>query len=51
MWKQAFKQGAPGIFDGSVKQKPDNNDELIQRLYAQIGELKVANDWLKKKLS
>jgi transposase len=51
MWKQAFKQGASGIFDGSVKQKPDNNDELIQRLYAQIGELKVANDWLKKKLS
>ena len=50
-WKQTIKQNASGIFDGSIKQKPDNNDELIQRLYAQIGELKVANDWLKKKLS
>jgi hypothetical protein len=26
----------------------DNKEQLIQTLYAQIGELKVANDFLKK---
>jgi len=50
-WKQAFKQNASLIFESSPKSKPGNNDELLQQLYAQIGELKVANDWLKKKLS
>lgn len=50
-WKQAFKQNASLIFENNNKPKFNNNDDLIQQLYAQIGELKVANDWLKKKLS
>ncbi len=49
-WKQVFKQNASLVFESNPKPKPNNDDELIQQLYAQIGELKVANDWLKKKL-
>ena len=36
------KEGAGSVFD--------EKEQLIQALYAQIGELKVANDFLKKKL-
>ena len=50
-WKQSFKENSSIIFEGSIKPKSDKSEELIQQLYAQIGELKVANDWLKKKLS
>lgn len=49
-WKKAFREKASVVFETESKSKPDKNDELIQQLYAQIGELKVANDWLKKKL-
>jgi len=47
-WKKAFKENASIIFDTENKSKPEKTDDLIQQLYAQIGELKVANDWLKK---
>lgn len=50
-WKKAFKENASLVFETENKSKPDKTDALIQQLYAQIGELKVANDWLKKKLS
>ncbi|NCC70609.1 hypothetical protein EOM09_03430 [bacterium] len=50
-WKKAFKENASLIFETESKSKPEKTDDLIQQLYAQIGELKVANDWLKKKLS
>lgn len=49
-WKKAFKENASVVFESENKTKPDKTEELIQQLYAQIGELKVANDWLKKKL-
>lgn len=47
-WKKAFKENASLIFETESKSKPEKTDDLIQQLYAQIGELKVANDWLKK---
>lgn len=49
-WKKSFKDNASVVFEAESKQKKDTNEALIQQLYAQIGELKVANDWLKKKL-
>jgi transposase len=39
---QVFERGA-----GSGKSEPEDNSE---KLYAQIGQLKVENDFLKKKL-
>ena len=43
---------AATVFDkeGSTATDTADKDQLIQLLYAQIGELKVANDFLKKKL-
>lgn len=35
---------------GDGKQDNKDQDKLIKEIYAQIGELKGSNDWLKKKL-
>jgi len=48
-WKGTLKQGATDLFNGNRKKMKDNNEELIQELYRQIGQLKVELDWLKKK--
>ena len=49
-WKKDFMNNAPVIFEKEGEQNNGNQEELIQSLYAQIGQLKVANDFLKKKL-
>ena len=49
LWKaQAIKQFGSLFSTETHKESADHID--IQLLYAQIGELKVANDFLKKKL-
>lgn len=49
-WKKEFVAKASGVFDKGGNRDIVDNEQLIQALYAQIGELKVANDFLKKKL-
>lgn len=50
-WKQELLKGAVEFF-GKKNGKPDNGQaEKIENLYKSIGELKVENDWLKKKLA
>lgn len=49
-WKKEFLNNMPLVFEKEGAQVNDSKDQLIQTLYAQIGELKVANDFLKKKL-
>lgn len=49
-WKKEFLQKSSVIFEKESSREDANNEQLIQTLYAQIGELKVANDFLKKKL-
>jgi transposase-like protein len=49
-WKKAFISNASAVFEQEKQSPVVDNEALIQTLYAQIGELKVANDWLKKKL-
>lgn len=47
-WKKEALEGLPEIF--SKKSNKNNNDkQLTDDLYKQIGQLKVENDWLKKK--
>jgi transposase len=47
-WKREFLNNSSAVFD---KEQPSADKEgLIQALYAQIGEQKVAIDFLKKKL-
>jgi hypothetical protein len=48
MWKKEFLENASQAFD-KVHRKP-KEDENVAKLYETIGQLKIENDWLKKKL-
>jgi transposase-like protein len=50
-WKKEFLGNAQVVFEKDGTSSENGHVELVQSLYAQIGELKVANDFLKKKLS
>ncbi len=50
-WKKEFLSNASVVFEKEGVGKQSDGEELAQALYAQIGELKVANDFLKKSLS
>jgi transposase-like protein len=49
-WKKATLDALPGFFGQSAERKKQDDDALQDRLYRQIGQLQVENDWLKKKL-
>jgi transposase-like protein len=49
-WKKEGTEHLHKVFS-SEKNKTDKTEKLIDELYKQIGQLKVDNDWLKKKLS
>ena len=48
MWRKQFLDNSSLLFDNNTKGDKDEKEVLIKELYSQIGELKVANDWLKK---
>jgi putative transposase len=50
-WKKQFFESLPQIFDNSKQSSGDQQEELTNQLYQQIGQLKVELDWLKKKSS
>lgn len=51
-WKRHFMDNSEVAFDrpGTEDGKTAEQEKLIEQLYAQIGQLKVENDFLKKKL-
>ena len=49
-WKRALLEGAADIFDQGQKSRKQTETQ-IDDLYRQIGQLKVENDFLSKKLS
>lgn len=50
-WKREFLANAAQLFDKENKHiEQENQEKKLQELYAQIGQLKVENDFLKKKL-
>ncbi len=49
-WKKEFLNNSGAVFEKEGKSPSEDKDQLIQALYAQIGEQKVAIDFLKKKL-
>jgi transposase len=51
-WKRYFMDNSDAAFErpGSEDGKNAEQEKLIEQLYAQIGQLKVENDFLKKKL-
>ena len=48
-WKKEVQKGTPGIFSGAIVHKSEQDEALKEKLYSQIGQLKVEVDWLKKK--
>jgi transposase len=50
-WKREFLANASQLFDKENKHlEQEDQEKKLQELYAQIGQLKVENDFLKKKL-
>jgi transposase len=48
-WKREMAEGAASIF-GDQHQKKGNDETLVAKLYQQIGQLKVENDFLESRL-
>ena len=49
MWKKLALDSMPGVFSNRRERDLKAEAELSDRLYQQIGQLKVELDWLKKK--
>lgn len=48
-WKKQLLEESSDIFSNGRKQQAENVEEERDRLFSQIGRLKVEVDWLKKK--
>lgn len=48
-WKKVLLAQAPRIFDSKRAAKADDPSASPERLYSEIGRLKMELDWLKKK--
>ena len=48
-WKKETIEGLPGVLS-TAKKKGNDDQKLTEVLYQKIGQLKVENDWLKKKM-
>jgi len=48
-WKRQAQEGLAGVFDHSSNRRECAQEELVDQLYQQIGQLKVELDWLRKK--
>lgn len=49
-WKKQLQAGMKDVFSSSRKKEDRDTDKLQDRLYQEIGKLKVELDWLKKKV-
>lgn len=47
-WKNEFLEKVDSVFDSKGKSSDQDQDVDVEKLYAQIGQLKVENDFLKK---
>ena len=48
-WKQRLVAGASDLFTGGIDRAAAQEAQLRDRLYQEIGQMKVELDWLKKK--
>lgn len=49
LWKKEIQEQAKTLFEGKRGPKPMAEHQEPERLYSEIGKLKVELDWLKKK--
>ncbi|CAE6867904.1 hypothetical protein R69746_08221 [Paraburkholderia aspalathi] len=50
-WKKEIQERAAALFEAKRGPKPADDQGAPERLYGEIGRLKMEVDWLKKKLS
>ena len=50
-WKKEIQERAAALFEVKRGPKPVDAESAPERLYGEIGRLKMEVDWLKKKLS
>lgn len=50
LWKKQLLDALPDLFSRRRDKDHKSQEELTDRLYQQIGQLKVELDWLKKKV-
>jgi len=50
IWKKEFLANASLAFSAEGEKPKGEKDPEVEKLYAQIGQLTVENNWLKKKL-
>ena len=48
-WKKQLLESLPEVFGRRREQDAQKQQELTDRLYREIGQMKVELDWLKKK--
>jgi transposase len=49
-WKKTLAEEATGLFEKGQAKKPQNEKALINKLYQEIGQLKVEKDFLEDSL-
>jgi transposase len=49
-WKRELQENAPGLFEIKRGPKPVDPASDPEKLYSEIGRLKMQLDWLKKKV-
>ena len=49
-WKKQLLDGAVSVFEGGASGEGATNEAQVDVLYRQIGQLKVENDFLERKL-
>jgi transposase len=52
IWKKQFLEHSAAVFEDSETKRETGQEQeaVLEKLYAQIGQQKVEIDWLKKKL-
>jgi putative transposase len=49
-WKRHLQEASVGVFeDGGAGRRQREQEQLVERLYQEIGQLKVEVDWLRKR--
>ena len=48
-WRDRTLKALPGIFSRGADRKEKDHEAFEEELYRQIGQLRVENEWLKKK--
>jgi transposase-like protein len=48
-WKRQLVESLPEVFGKRRERESQDQEELLQKLYQEIGKLKIERDWLEKK--